>query len=117
MNWFKKSGVVQRNIILVRSTSLRLDEWRRDPSLVKRMIKLQESQTFAAMVAVLRNESPMNYMPPTGANHDDRIAHACRAEGYQLALNNIEALAQFQKPAEVIESEFKPEFQYTPEKV
>ncbi len=102
-----------RHILVVRSTSLRLADWQRDPSLVKQAYALHQSALFTAMLAVLRNESPMNYGLPHDATHDARIAHANQAAGYQLAINNLEALANLITPAAHLVSEFKPEFSAT----
>lgn len=110
----RPSAPVARHVIVVRSTSLRLAEWRRDPSLVRKAYELQQTALFAAMLAVLRNESPMNYALSFEASHDARIAHANQAAGYQLALNNIEAMAALVTPPARIESEFKPEFTAAP---
>lgn len=110
MNLFRRPRKTTRHIAVVRSTSLRLASWQRDPSLVRRAYELAQTELFTAMLAVLRNESPMNYGLAVDATHDARIAHANQAAGYQLALNNLEALALLVEPAEHIESEFKPEF-------
>lgn len=112
-NWFKKktTPLTERHIVVLRSTSLRLADWQRDPSLVKQAYGLQQSALFTAMIAVLRNESPMNWGLPLAATNDDRVAHANQAAGYQLALNNLEAMAALIKPADHIVSEFKPEFE------
>ncbi len=99
-----------RQIVVVRSTSLRLAEWQRDSSLVKQAYALEQGALFQAMIAVLRNESPMNFGLSVDALHDARIAHANQAAGYQLALNNLEALAALIEPADRIQSEFLPEF-------
>ena len=106
-----------RQIVIVRSTSLRLSNWKSDPSLVRQAYDLQQTPLLSAMVAVLRNESPLNYGLPLGANHDDRIAHACRAEGYQMALNNLEEMAKLTEEHEQIVSEFKPEVEYVSEPI
>ncbi len=99
-----------RQIVVVRSTSLRLAQWQKDSSLVKQAYALEQGALFQAMLAVLRNESPMNFGLSPDASHDARIAHANQAAGYQLALNNLEAMAALIEPSDRIESEFLPEF-------
>lgn len=107
----KISPITTRQILIIRSTSLRLSTWQRDSSLVKQAYALGQSPLFVAMLAVLRNESPMNFGLSPDASHDARIAHANQAAGYQLAINNLEAMASLIEPADRIESEFKPEFE------
>lgn len=110
-SWLKPKPqvAVTRQITVVRSSSLRLSDWTCDESLVKETNKLQQTPLFQAMLGVLRNESPGCYGVAMGATHDDRIAHACKAEGYQLALNNLEALGVLIKPQAFLESTFEPE--------
>ena len=114
MNWpFRKSEttceVQKRQIKVVRTTELRLKDWIADPTLVAQAGKLMNLNVAQAMLAVLRNESPANYELPIGATHDDRIAHACRIEGYNLAVNNLEAMNKSGTHHDFIESTFEPE--------
>lgn len=117
MKFRRQKPPVTRQIQVVRSTSLRLEDWRKDPTLVKAAYDLEEKNPWVTMLAVLRNESPLNYALPLGANHEDRIAHAARAEGYQMAINNLEAMAVLHEEPQRIESEFKPEIEYKSEPI
>ena len=114
--WFAKPAPqaeptpIKREIVVVRSTRMLLNDWTKDAGLVKVASTILDLPEMQTMMAILRNENPSNFSLPTGANHDDRIAAACRAEGYAMALNNLEALGrQTDKPRAYIESTFEPE--------
>lgn len=108
-NWFKRAAPASKRVIVVRSTDMRLTDWTVDESLVRQAAATLNTPIVQAMLAVLRTESPANYGLPMGATHDDRIVHAAKAEGYGLALNNLEAMAKAQGKMVALESTFEPE--------
>lgn len=91
------------------STQMRLAQWCASPELVKAARRLLESREFQAMVAVLRNENPSNYGIAPPASAEDHIAHAYKATGYALALNNLEALGTLAPRRGMLEATFEPE--------
>lgn len=109
LSWFTKAPPPKRQIVVVRSTQMRLADWTRDPQLARTAYDLLQRPEVQTMLAILRNESPSSYGLPLGASHDDRIAHACRAEGYAMALNNLEAMAQLAAKSDYVETTFAPE--------
>lgn len=104
-----KAAPAQRKIIVVRSTQMRIADWTSDPHLVRTAYDLLQRADVQTILAILRNESPTSYGLPLGASHDDRIAHACRAEGYAMALNNLEAMAQLAPKTKHLETTFASE--------
>ena len=80
---------------LVSSSTLTLDQWRKDTRLVASAKELARHETFRMMVAVLENSHVRFVALPTiGVSQDDRAAHMARSEGYQICLNNLEAMAR-----------------------
>ncbi len=95
-------------IKVIHSTSMRLEQWCSSKELVGYAQKLFATPQFQTLLGVLRNETPSN-MGLSGGTHDDHIAHAYRGEGYNLALNNLEALATMIEQPQHIEATFEPE--------
>lgn len=76
-------------------STIGLEEWHKDPSLVSLAQTVLSDPRTAQMLAVLRAESPANYgLAPLGVSLEDRAAFQARTEGYHLALNNFEALGK-----------------------
>jgi hypothetical protein len=108
----KKSGKEKERIQIriVRSTELRLEEWRRDPALVSYAMGLFRDPRFHLLLDVLKTEAPSNYgLPSIGVTSDDRLAYASKIEGYHLALNNLESMTRLLEGAKHIEATFEPE--------
>ena len=108
---FWKSEPKPRQVQIVRrdSLKLRLAEWRADLRLVSGARQLMESEDFRCMIDVLRNENPANYVMPLGTSAQDRASNQCRAEGYTMALSNLEALSRPNSLVESVEATFEPE--------
>lgn len=95
---------------VIRSTGLRLQDWQLSPELVSAANRVFNTTEFRMMLDCLRTECPANYgLPATGVTADDRVAHACKIEGYMMALNNLEAMCNQIKGETVIEATFEPE--------
>lgn len=107
MGFFKRPAP-KVQIKVIHSTSMRLSDWCSSKELVTYAQRLFNTPEFQTMLGVLRNETPSN-MGLSGGTHDDHIAHAYRGEGYNLAMNNLEALAQMTEHVEPLVAEFKPE--------
>jgi hypothetical protein len=96
---------------LVQSHKLRLDQWRKDESLVTQMKSLEHNQTFIMAIQCLQNEHPRHIvMSPMGVNPNDRIVHQAKIEGYEICLNALSSLSTPYKTVSPVESTFaKPE--------
>lgn len=91
----------------VPSTELRLATWQQSPDLVTEGMRLLADRTMQLAIAVLRNESPSNLaLPPLGVTSEDRAAHQAKTEGYQLCLNNLEALGRASDEPVTLEATF-----------
>lgn len=112
--WFKPQSKLK--IREVDTTELRLEQWRTTPELMTESMKLSQSPTFRLMMAVMRNESPVNLaVPVLGPKADDRAAHLHEIQGYHKALNNLEAFTRPpDKEIEQIEPDFGTEDQTQP---
>jgi hypothetical protein len=86
-----------------------MEQWTASKELVLYAQRLFASPEFQTLVGVLRNECPSNYGLGLGATHDDQIAHSYKASGYNLCLNNLEALSKLEERADPIEATFEPE--------
>lgn len=108
MRLFKKRIRIQ----VVRSTALRVEDWRQSPELVTYAAKLLNTPEFRTLLDVLRNESPANFgFPVTGVSAEDRITYAGRIEGYNQAMNLIESLGTPGIQRARLEATFEPETQ------
>lgn len=108
MNFFRRKP--KRAVIaVIPTTRMRLEQWRRNPSLVDAARKLFETREFQTIISVLRNESPASYGLSIGSSHDDHVAHAYKAEGYNLCLNTLEEFAVHQRQESPIEATFEAE--------
>jgi len=79
-----------------------LDQFRQRPDLVAEARRLQADPWFRLQMEVLMNESPANYM--TSRVSADRVLG--QIEGYNLALNNLVAMATPPGDAVTLESTF-----------
>lgn len=93
-------------LVPVNSLDLNMQAWRENEDLVKAWARLLRDPIVQSVIQTLRNESPLNYgveMPTP----DSKILRLGVIEGYQLALNNIEALANIAKKHQPIEATFE----------
>jgi hypothetical protein len=107
MNLFPRPKARRATIAVIHSTALTLAQWRNSPELVAYAATLLADPRFQTLLDVLRSESPASYALALGATHDDQIAHSYKAAGYQLCLNNLEALAQRQHTPGTVEATFE----------
>lgn len=89
--------------VMREANSISLQEWRTNDSLIVEAQRLFQSNTFLAMVQVLKNESPLNYAVTETAERA-----LGKIEGYQLCLNNLEAFPIPVVPQQHVESTFEP---------
>lgn len=105
----KKQKIAVQSVL---TTEIRLEQWRSSPELVVAAQRLRKDPTFRAIMDVLRTESPANYgLPVTGVSPEDRCHHASKIEGYNLALNNLEAMFRFNQSLTPLEATFEAEEQ------
>lgn len=103
--------VIRNRTHLVTGTSvgLSLKQWQTDDELVKLAKELSASTIFLAMLDVLRTESPGGWVLLKGLSDSDRLVQLGRIEGYQMALNNIDALSNRIPVRVPLEATFEPE--------
>ena len=117
MNWFNRKPPASKTIIkVIHSTAMRMDQWRSSPELVEYAKRLFTTPEFQTLLDVLRNESPSSFGLPIGSSHDDQIAHSYKGTGYNLCLNNIEALSNMHEHPTYLEATFEPEPERAPTK-
>lgn len=97
--------------VMVRDqTRITLDEWRSRPDLIKIASRFLNDPMFRMMMDVLRTTHFQNSaMGIFGVSIEDRAAMQARCEGYTIALNNLEAMGDYQKPKQELEPTFEPE--------
>ncbi len=93
--WKKKTETPPIRVQLVSSSTLTLDQWRKDTRLVSAAKELARNETFRMMIAVLEN-SHLRFggFAATGVSQEDRAAKQARDEGYQICLNNLDAMTK-----------------------
>lgn len=103
---------VPLKVNLVSSSVLTLDQWRKDTRLVASAQILARNDVYRMMVAVLEN-SHVRFvaLSTVGATQDDRAAHQARSEGYQICLNNLEAMSQSWTFSKMPRETFQPAIQ------
>lgn len=110
MSWFKRSKLPAKAAVqVIHASTMRMEQWRNSPELVRYAQQLFSTPQFQTMLAILRNESPSSFGLAIGSTHDDQIAHAYKGTGYNLCLNNLEALAIEESRPEMLEATFEPE--------
>lgn len=108
MNWpFRRR--TRAAIQVIPSTSMRLSDWTASPDLVRAAQRLFASHEFQTILAILRNESPSNFGISLGSTHDDQIAHAYKATGYNLCVSTLESFATPRTERAPLEATFEPE--------
>lgn len=106
-NLFRKPAVPIK-VNVVSSHTLRLTQWRQTEQLVLESVALARNQTYAMQLQVLRNEHPVHMIfPATGITPTDRIVQNAKCEGYELALNNLDAMTKPLKAAKPLEATFE----------
>lgn len=86
---------------------LTLDDWRKQEQLVLESRALARNLTYRAQMDVLRNSHPVHTVfSPVGVNPNDRIVHNAKCEGYEICLNNLEAMAKPYKQLKPLEATF-----------
>lgn len=96
---------------------LTLEEWRKQEAMVSESIALAKNLTYRAQIDVLRNSHPCHTLfTPIGVSPTDRIVMQAKIEGYELALNNLEAMTRYLKSPKPLEATFSDPDQPTKRK-
>ena len=108
--WFRRRPKQPVKVFIVRRDriTLSLDEWRSTPSPVAQARELLATPLMKDMLLVLRQQHLGMICVPSNAPVEVAAAVQRQTEGYQMALNNLEALGVYAKPAEPLEATFEP---------
>lgn len=110
MNPFRFLKPRRRIEVVKRAQStLRLHEWRAEKALVSAAMQILRHQDMQMMLDVLRNEHPGTATVIADLALDKRAILQAQAEGYTMALANLEALGRFEQSAEPLEPTFEAE--------
>jgi len=94
---------VRTKVVIVKrdASRLTLQEWRSDPNLVRAAKKILDSSDFRIMLDIVRNENPVNQVFVGKVTMEERGIHQAYCEGYSVALNTLERLAQSSREIEL----------------
>lgn len=106
-NFLKKR--VRFEVVRKPESQLTFADWRSDPALCAVARKVLADPNVQLMLSVLRNESPTKRVLDYYASLDVRAMMQARGEGYEMFLNNLEALAVSTAPAPMPEAAFATE--------
>jgi len=82
--------------------------------MVAESITLARNLTYRAQIDVLRNSHPVHSIfPPVGISPTDRVVHNAKCEGYELCINNLEAMTKPIKASKPLEATFEPPQEHT----
>lgn len=95
--------------ILRDANNLRLAEWRTKETLVEAARQLSVNKTYQLQIQVLQNEHPCHSVLALGVSPNDRLVMQSRIEGYEMALNNLEAFTKPLKRQDRLQATFEPE--------
>jgi hypothetical protein len=112
MTFFKR----QSKIVVIKreANKLSLGEFRSDPNLTGLAARFLRDSDFKLMLDVLRNEHPGWLVLSESVPPEVRAVIQARAEGYTMALANLEAMGVFRESPEQIVATFEAEEEPTP---
>lgn len=96
-------------VITRESNQLRISDWRGDQRLCAAGSKVLAQPEMQLMLSVLYNEQLSLVVLPFGTQLQDRAVAQARAEGYAMALSNLEGLGKFNEVLHRPEETFEPE--------
>lgn len=99
---------IRFEIVRKQENQLTFADWRSDPALCVLAAKVLADPNLQLMISVLRNESPTKHVLDYHASLDARAMMQARGEGYEMFLNNLEALAITTAPILMPEAAFAP---------
>ena len=85
----------------MQSHKLRLIDWRSDKHLVSFAAKVWENKDFQIMMQCVGNEHLAMIELPWNSSLELRALQQAKAEGYSLALANLEAMKSFRHDSSV----------------
>lgn len=83
-----------------------MDEWKSDPELCKQAAVALNNPIVRQLLDVLRTNHIGQWALSPAATMEERAMFAAKAEGYGLALNDFESLAEYQEPVQQLEATF-----------
>jgi|SRR6516162_3781528 len=107
MNWFRKRPI-NLQVVRRKESELRLREWQADPRMCGLASKVLSDPNLQLMLSVLKNEHPSKTALHYGVGIEIRALMQARAEGYEMALANLEALAINTTQVPMPEASFEP---------
>jgi len=87
---------------------LTIDEWRSSPELCKQAAMALGNPVVRQMVDCLRTSHLAFYSTSGHSTAEERAERFSMAEGYGIALNNLEALAHYEPLKQPLEETFEP---------
>lgn len=98
----------QPKVTVVRTDAadLTLEAWRANEQMVADFNRFGNQLVYRAMLQTLRNESPLHFFDEA-PGPDAKIRRLGIIEGYQLALNNLEALGVLAQESKMPEATFE----------
>jgi len=87
---------------------LSIDEWRSSRDLCKQAAMALSDPVVRQMVDCLRTSHLALYSGPGQSSAEARAERCSMADGYGIALNNLEALAHYVPPQKPLEETFEP---------
>lgn len=107
---FSRKHNLKVQIVTRTVTDLSLAEWQADAELTKRSRQLMADSAFQLMLSVLRNEHPALVVEDHhNWSLEMRAILQARAEGYSMALANLEAMGKHRAISQLPEATFEPE--------
>lgn len=95
--------------VTIPAKEITLDKWRKDESMVVASMALAKHHTYVAQLGVLECEHPRYLALKLDASVQERAALQARSEGYQMCLNNLQAMSTPLKVNRPVTSTFEPE--------
>lgn len=107
MRWFRRRPKAKIEVIKREVCRLTVQEWRADPGWVGTGASVLSDPRLRQMLDVVGNSSPAFEVLPYGTAAQDRLVAQARAEGYTMALANLEALGVQQALRHPVEATFE----------
>jgi len=98
LNWLRPKSTVRVQIIQRDPLRMSMEEWRSNPELCRKAELALKDPVVRQMLDVLWHDHIARWVPSKPGD----VLLACRAEGWNLALNAFESLAKHEKPIDNI---------------
>lgn len=107
---FLKRPAAAARVQIIRRDPLRLTlaEFRSSAELTQQARRALADPFVRQLLDVARTEHLAHYLSLGQSSLKERAMQHARAEGYGMALNNLEAMGQYVEPAEALTETFEP---------